>query len=142
MQSTVEQVTQTSTTLANGLSAAYVSIDNDEDLCIQTVLDKVKADTDALTSALQNCLMNGFDEPQPESSSSSSSSTSTTSAEPSESTSEEPQPETSEEPQPESSEGPQPEESSSASVSTESSSSTSSQSFEIPDNNQMPEEQP
>uniref|UniRef100_A0A1I8P5J0 Protein TsetseEP domain-containing protein n=1 Tax=Stomoxys calcitrans TaxID=35570 RepID=A0A1I8P5J0_STOCA len=66
LQSTVQQVSSSATSLANGLSTAYTNIASAEDRCTQTVLEKVKADTDALTGALQNCLMNGFDEPQPE----------------------------------------------------------------------------
>ncbi|XP_005180728.2 protein TsetseEP [Musca domestica] len=82
LQSTVTQVSLTSTSLANGLSAAYVSINTSEDSCIQTVLDKVKADTDALTVALQNCLKNGFDDGQPETSSPPSDSSSSSPVEP------------------------------------------------------------
>ncbi|XP_073847608.1 protein TsetseEP-like [Musca autumnalis] len=85
LQSTVTQVSATSTSLANGLSSAYVDINNSEDSCVQHVLEKVKADTDALTVALQNCMKNGFDDGQqpdttspatPSSTESSSSSTS------------------------------------------------------------------
>uniref|UniRef100_A0A1L8EB71 Putative secreted protein n=1 Tax=Haematobia irritans TaxID=7368 RepID=A0A1L8EB71_HAEIR len=65
LQISMEQMTSSATTLSNGLTSAYINIDKAEDRCTKTVLDKVKADTDALTGALQSCLMNGFDNPEP-----------------------------------------------------------------------------